>query len=182
MTKVETELLNKSTKKPICWKRYVNDIFSLWNTEREEITHFIEQANNHHTLIKFTTEISENKVTFLYTIVCKGERFNSTPILDVRKHLISQLKHFNIHISTSCHPLGGKKGLIKGKAFWLLCTNSSKENFQKRLEEFQKHLKRERISSSLWNTFWKQERNTPTKTFKRKNHFALSHTISTISS
>ena len=86
MTKVETELLNKSTKKPICWKRYVNDIFSLWNTEREEITHFIEQANNHHTLIKFTTEISENKVTFLYTIVYKGERFNSTPILDVRKH------------------------------------------------------------------------------------------------
>ena len=60
--------------------------FSLWNTEREEITHFIEQTNNHHTLIKFTTEISENKVTFLYTIVYKGERFNSTPILDVRKH------------------------------------------------------------------------------------------------
>ena len=53
---------------------------------REEITHFIEQANNHHTLIKFTTEISENKVTFLYTIVYKGERFNSTPILDVQKH------------------------------------------------------------------------------------------------
>ena len=42
---------------------------------------------------------------------------------------------------TSCHPLGVKKGFIKGEALRLLRTNSSKENFQNRLEEFQKHLR-----------------------------------------
>ena len=31
MTKVQTELLNKSAKKLICWKRYVGNIFSLWD-------------------------------------------------------------------------------------------------------------------------------------------------------
>ena len=47
IAKVETELLNKSAIKPICWKRYTDDTFSLWYTGREQITHFIEQANNH---------------------------------------------------------------------------------------------------------------------------------------
>ena len=140
MTKVQTELLNKSAKKPICWKRYIGNIFSLWDIWREEITLFIEQANNHHATIKFTAEISEDKVTFLDTIVYKGESFNSMLILDVGTHFKPTETFQYIHFS-SCHPLGVKKGLIKGEALWLLRTNSSKENFQKGLEEFQKHLR-----------------------------------------
>ena len=53
MAKVETELLKKSTIKPICWKRYIDDI-SRQENGRKQITHFIEQANNHHATIKFT--------------------------------------------------------------------------------------------------------------------------------
>ena len=33
MATVETELLNKSAIKPICWKIYMDDIFSLCVTE-----------------------------------------------------------------------------------------------------------------------------------------------------
>ena len=124
-----TELLKKSAIKPICWKRYIDDIFSLWGTGREQRTHFIEQANNHHATIKFTGEISEEKVTFLDTIVYKGKQFNTTSILDIRTHFkpteTFQYTHF-----TSCHPLGVKKSFIKGEALRLLRTNSSKENFQ----------------------------------------------------
>ena len=74
--------------KPICWKRYLDDIFSLWDTGKEKLTlHWIEQANNHHvTITKFTAEISENKVTFLGTVVYKGKRFNGKSILDVETH------------------------------------------------------------------------------------------------
>ena len=141
MAKVETELLKKkSAIKPICWKRYIDDTFSLWGTRREQITHFIEQANNHHTTIKFTAQISEEKVTLLDTIVHKGKRFNSSSILNVRTHFkpteIFQYTHF-----MSCHPLGVKKSFIKGEALRLLRTNSSKENFQNQLEELQKHLR-----------------------------------------
>ena len=42
-------------------------------TGKEKITHFIEQVNNHHATVKFTAEISENKVTFLDAIVYKGK-------------------------------------------------------------------------------------------------------------
>ena len=60
--------------------------------------------------------------------------FYSTSILDIRTHFkpteTFQYTHF-----TSCNPLGIKKGFIKGEALQLLRTNSSKENFQNRLEE-----------------------------------------------
>ena len=53
----------------------VDDIFSLWTTNRDRIEHSIEQANNHHPTIKFTAEISDKETTFLDTYIYKGERF-----------------------------------------------------------------------------------------------------------
>ena len=52
-------------KKPLEWKRYNDDVFSLWDTNREEINLFILEANRHHPTIKFTTEISEKETNFL---------------------------------------------------------------------------------------------------------------------
>ena len=41
MSAVETEIINKSKIKPLEWKRYIDDVFSLWDTAREEIAQFI---------------------------------------------------------------------------------------------------------------------------------------------
>jgi len=30
------------------WKRYIDDIFSLWNVNKKEIEEFIVLANSHH--------------------------------------------------------------------------------------------------------------------------------------
>ena len=38
---VETEIINESKIKPLEWKRYIDDVFSLWDTAREEIAQFI---------------------------------------------------------------------------------------------------------------------------------------------
>ena len=46
MGKVETEILTESAFKPLVWKRHIDDIFSLWDTNREVLTGFIDQANN----------------------------------------------------------------------------------------------------------------------------------------
>jgi len=40
MVKVETEILNQSALKQLIWKRFTDDIFSLWDATREEITQF----------------------------------------------------------------------------------------------------------------------------------------------
>ena len=61
MADVETKVINQSKTKPIEWKRFIDDIFSLWDSDKKEIKLFIEQANNFHPTIKFTAEISENE-------------------------------------------------------------------------------------------------------------------------
>ena len=86
MSAVETEIINKSKIKPLEWKRYIDDVFSLWDTNREEIDQFILEANRHHPTIKFTAEISEEKTNFLDTTIFKGERFYKDSIFDIRTH------------------------------------------------------------------------------------------------
>ena len=69
MPAVETEIINKSKIKPLEWKRYIDDVFSLWDTTREEIDRFILAANRHHPAIHLTAEISEKKTKFLDTTI-----------------------------------------------------------------------------------------------------------------
>ena len=87
MSAVETEILNPSKTKPLEWKRYIFDnISSLWRTERKEIDEFVALANRHHPSIKFTAQISDEKINFLDTTVYKGEIFHNQGILDIRTH------------------------------------------------------------------------------------------------
>ena len=66
---IETEIIIRSATKPRTWKRYIDDVFSLWNVSKTEIQTFIELANNNHATIKFTAEISDIEITFLDTCV-----------------------------------------------------------------------------------------------------------------
>ena len=86
MSAVETRLISQSPTQPLVWKRYIDDIFSLWDKNKEEIGSFIELANNHHPTIKFTANISETEITFLDTCIYKGDRFQKESILDVKTH------------------------------------------------------------------------------------------------
>ena len=75
MAEVETDIMNQSPNKPLIWKRYIDDIFSVWNTNKEAIHNFTKLANSFHPTIKFTAEISDTEMTFLDTCVYKGDRF-----------------------------------------------------------------------------------------------------------
>ena len=52
-----------------------DDVFYLKDVTRQDIDPFIEQANTFHPTIKFTAEIWEKEITFVDTVVYKGERF-----------------------------------------------------------------------------------------------------------
>ena len=114
MAEIETQILDKSANKPLVWKRYINDVISLWQTNRGTVDQFIEQANKHHPTIKFTAEISCTETTFLDTVIYKGKRFNKESILDMRTHF-KPTETFQYMFFTSCHPPGVKKGLLKVK-------------------------------------------------------------------
>ena len=153
MAEIETNLILQNNTKPRVWKRYIDDVFSLWDYNRNEVERFIEEANSFHPTIKFTAEISENEITFLDTVVFKGERFIKESTLDIKTHYkpteTFQYTHF-----TSCHPPGVKRGFIKGEAIRLLRTNSSKTTFDECLANFKRRLEargypKEYIESSL---------------------------------
>ena len=114
-TSKDTTIISRSATKPLTWKRYIDDVFSLWNVSKNEIQTFIELANNYHATIKLTAEISDIEITFLDTCVYKGERFNKESQLDVRTHFKPTETFQYTHFS-SCHPLCFRKGFIKGKA------------------------------------------------------------------
>ena len=61
MAKIETAIIDQHSTRPLLWKRYIDNVFSLWDTNREEINNFIEHANNYNPTIKFTADISDKK-------------------------------------------------------------------------------------------------------------------------
>ena len=128
MAKIEREILGQSNTTPIFWKRFIDDIISMWDTSRDKIEEFLLKANSFHPTIKFTAEISETETIFLDTVVYKGDRFLKESILDVRIYFkpTEAFQYTNFH---SCHPPGVTKGFIKGEALRLLRTNSSQTTF-----------------------------------------------------
>ena len=88
MAEIETKMLNESRIKPKVWKRYIDDVFSLWDVNRKDIDLFIEQANKFQPTIKFTA---------LYTVVYKDERFLKEAILDVKTHRLQADRDLSIY-------------------------------------------------------------------------------------
>ena len=140
MAEIETEIIGRSATKPLTWKRYIDDVFSLWNVSKNEIQTVIELANNYHATIKFTAEISDIEITFLDTYVYKGERLKKESKLDVRTNFKPTETFQYTHFS-SCHPPGVRKGFIKGEALRLLRTNSSKTKFEENITLFKQRLR-----------------------------------------
>ena len=128
----ETGILSESALKPLVWKRYIDGIISLWNTNKEGVTTFTEQANNHHPTIKFTAEISETETNFLDTTVYKGERFLAESVLDIHTHFKPTDTFQYTHFFT-CHPFGVKRVFtVKGE----LQSNTTELNRIQSFDEF----------------------------------------------
>ena len=47
------------------YKRYIDDIFIIWQHDLSDLTYFIESFNEFHRTIKFTSSHSSNNITFL---------------------------------------------------------------------------------------------------------------------
>ena len=56
MAHIEKELLLSSPNKPIIWKRFIDDIFSVWTISKQEINSFVDFAIQFHPTIKFTAK------------------------------------------------------------------------------------------------------------------------------
>ena len=49
MAHIGTTILSRTVFKPTVWKRYIDDILSLWDISKPDIEAFIDQTNLHQT-------------------------------------------------------------------------------------------------------------------------------------
>ena len=56
MAEIEDETLSEIELKPYHWRKYIDDIFLLWEHGEEKLKEFIEHLYEQHPTIKFTTE------------------------------------------------------------------------------------------------------------------------------
>ena len=99
MSAVETEILNLSKT-----KRYIDDIFSLWRTERKEIDEFIALTNRYHPSIK--------RLTFWIQLLTKARDFTTKESL-TSAHILNLQRLLNTRIFLPVTLTGSEKVLQK---------------------------------------------------------------------
>ena len=135
MDKIETML---SKTKATEWRRYIDNIFSLWDSDEKDVDQFIEQANKFHPTIKFVAERERDYFPRHSGVQRRKIKKNNS---FWTSKLTTNLS-FQYTLSNSCHPPSVKNGFIKGKVMRLLRTNSSsKTTFEESLEKFKQHLR-----------------------------------------
>ena len=65
LAELEEAFLETCEFKPEVWFRYIDDIFIIWTHGEEKLKSFLENLNNFHETIKFTSEWSQKSVNFL---------------------------------------------------------------------------------------------------------------------
>ena len=104
------EFAYQLTKTTLDWKRFIDNIASVWEATTNEVEDFINEANRFH-FIKFTAEISDTQATFLDTTHSKESISNKKAILDIKTH-------FSTSISDQATRQMLKQALSKAKALY----------------------------------------------------------------
>lgn len=150
MAELEEQLLDSYTTKPILWKRYIDDILCIWPGPPEDLANFIRYLNEAHPTIKFTHECSKKSVDFLDITIYKGERFNTSNVLDV-KPFFKKTNKFQYLEFTSAHPKQTFKSLIKGELTRLLRACSDEYEYTKIIEKMYRAFRDRGYPSRLIN-------------------------------
>ena len=84
------------------YKRFIGDIFILWNGTQEQLKEFIEQINALHPRIKFEANYSFNSINFLDTHIYKNKNGKLCTTLHVKPtHRQSYPHHKSYHQTAS---------------------------------------------------------------------------------
>ena len=87
MGHVEKTLQTMAGDKVLLWRRFIDDILLVYGGTREQFDQYMAEINGIHPTIMFTSECSDEQVTFLEVAVHKGERFRQNGVLDIKTYI-----------------------------------------------------------------------------------------------
>ena len=66
---LETRMIESSPLRPRIWKRYIDDVFAIYQCTEEELEEEMKRFNTFHPTIKFTYQQSTESIDYLDTTV-----------------------------------------------------------------------------------------------------------------
>lgn len=128
MANWELEALSKCRKQPLCYLRYLDDIWGIWTGSMKEFDQFVNTLNSYDSSIRLKSEIKKESIQFLDTITFRGPQFKNTHKLDVKVYFKPTDTHALLH-RDSFHPTHTFRGIVKAQLirFDRICTQ--KEDF-----------------------------------------------------
>ena len=129
----------KYANKVLYHGRFRDDGFLAFNGTKNEILEYFDIGNACHDHLKFTFEISDEKVNFLDTTVYKGLRFQNNQILDIQSY-IKPTNNFQYLHRESAHSPPVFKGFIKGECIRHARNTSDPSILTTILSQFKTHL------------------------------------------
>ena len=138
MGDLEDEIIKNYPLKPLCWYRYIDDIFFIWTHGREELDKFLEYANNNRHGMVFETSdesISCEQVPFLDVLVIfKNGRLHT----DLYTKPTDKFQYLNFK---SCHPFHQKVNLPYALALRIKRICSDTKDFEQHCHTLKHHLR-----------------------------------------
>lgn len=169
MAALEQDFLASRLQKPVIWRRFLDDIFVVWEHGPSALQEMMEDLDSEFT-VTFSHTASPERVTFLdVDVVLEGDQFSTD--VHIKPSNSQMYLHYN-----SCHPPHIKKSIPRSLSIrgHRICSkqdglNRYIDNLENRLQErgYPKSLLRRRIvPSSVKYT-------TPTNRIERKGPFLV---------
>ena len=130
MDHIETEFLKTQDIKRWFWKRFSDDIFSIWTESEENLEKFLEDLHKFHPNLKFTYEKSKEKINFLDVVIAikKGRIITDLYCKPTDGH------HWYLHYD-ACHADHIKRLIIFSPTLRLKRICSEKNNLNVHVED-----------------------------------------------
>ena len=163
MADFEEKFVYSFHKQPLFWGRFIDDIFLVWEHGEDELHRFIDHLNTVHNTIKFTSEFSKKRVSFLDVWTTK----NSVGYIETDLYTKPTDSNSYLHYY-SAHPGHCKRGIPLGQFLRLRRICSDDEAFLRNSIEKGNHLIRRKYPREIVSKAFKKARD-------RKKHDLLSN-------
>ena len=123
------QFLSTIQKQPLLLKRYIDDVFIIWQHDRKSLLNFISKLNQFHPNLHFKFNYSAEETAFLDLTIYKGPSFQTKHMLDTKtfqkEHNLYQYLHYS-----SNHPQSTFKAIIVGECTRYVRNNSTEQEYQ----------------------------------------------------
>ena len=160
----ETYIYPLLTTKCNFYKRYIDDIFLLWQGTLEELKLFILQINRLHPTIKFTEEISFNSINFLDCHIYKSKDGK----LHSSVHTKATDRKSYLH-SKSYHPRSSKRSIAYSQALRIRRICSEETEYIKEINKLIKQLEKRGYDTTSSKLEIEKAHNIPRETLLTNN-------------